>query len=256
MALSDYQTSYEISPIILVGGIAGTGMIPIVSLLSSSMYSAGITSAPSTGTTDSDYFGKFTVLSGGTLVENEIGTYPFANMTVAANAVIANPLHISLEMSAPASATFDVEIKKSIFTALKSTLDQHTAMGGYYSVSTPSYIYPNCLLTSLVDATQWNDGQQVQTQWIWNFMQPLLTNEQAAAAQNLAMNKITKQTANAGNPPGSQPLVTSISNPAANIVQGYVPATSNLAGASIAPSTNASTPSLSSVSPFTPSWAQ
>lgn len=252
MAISDYQTSYQISPIILVGGVAGTGMLPIVNLLSPSAYGTGITSQ-STSTVISDNFGQFRPLPGHTLMENEVAMYPFANMTTAANAPITQPLHVSLEMIAPADATMTVSLKKSIFTALKATLDNHTAKGGYYNVATPNYIYQGCILTSLVDATEDDGSAQVQTRWIWNFVQPLLTEAQAAVAQNQAMARITNQTVNAGDPPGSSTITNNISNPSSNIVQNVVPSASTPVGSNVSLNTATTTQgSPSSAAPISP----
>lgn len=252
MALSDYQVSYQVSPIILVGGVAGTGMLPIVSILSSQDYDLGVLSSSSAQQIDS-FFGQFRVLPGHSLMENEVATYPVANQTVAANAVITDPLRVSLEMLVPATANVTVANKLSVITSLKSTLDKHTALGGWYNVSTPSYIYQGCLLTSLIDATDEEEGGQPQVRWIWNFMQPLLTVAAAQAAQNQAMSKITTQTKNAGDPPGSKPIASGIGQPNSNIVQNVVPAASSPVGSNVAPNSSSNNPTnVQSVSPVAP----
>lgn len=252
MSLSDFQTSYQVSPIVLVNGMAGTGMLPITSILSPSNYQNGIVSASSAGSL-SDIFGQFKTLPGHTLMDNEIAHYPLANQTIAANAVITNPLRISLEMLVPAYGSITMANKLSIITALKSALDQHTALGGSYNVSTPSYIYTGCLLTSLVDASDDDEGKQPQVRWIWNFEQPLLTEAAAVAAQNQAMTKLTNQTVDTADPPGSQPATSGIGNPSSNIVQNTVPSASSPAGSNI-PATNSTsgTTNLASVSPIMP----
>jgi len=251
MSIGDYQISYQVSPIILVGGVAGTGMLPIVSVLSSANYSGG--ALGSSGALDiSEFFGQFRVVPGHTLMRNEIAMYPLANQTVAANAVITQPLEVQLEMIVPADGRFTLSRKKTIITALKSTLDEHTAKGGYYNVATPSYIYQGCLLTGLVDESDEDDGSQVQTRWLWSFTQPLLTAAAAAAAQNQAMNKITDQTRNAGDPPGSQPIATGVRQPSSNIAQNVVPSASAPVGSNVAPSSSSGRPSTASVSPIPP----
>jgi hypothetical protein len=252
MTLSSYQVSYEISPIVLVGGVAGTGMLPLISILSSKNFDLGILSAANTIGTD-DYFGHFRILPGHTLMDNEVATYPVANQTVAANAIITDPLRLSIEMLVPATDKVTVESKLSIMTSLKSTLDKHTAQGGWYNVATPSYIYQGCLLTSLVDGTDIEDGSQAQTRWVWSFIQPLLTASAAAAAQNQAMNKISQATRNSGNPPGSAPLSSNLGQPSSNIVQNVVPAASGSLASNVAPvSTNNNSVSVQSVSPIAP----
>lgn len=253
MSLSDFQTSYQISPIFLVGGIAGTGVLPIVSLLASANYANGITSQADANP-PVDNFGRFRLIPGGTLMDMEVATYPFANQTTAANAVITNGLRVSLEMVVPAGGSMTMSNKQSIMDALKSSLDNHTAQGGYYTVATPSYVYQGCLLTTLVDTTDDDDyGKQPQVRWTWNFYQPLLTEAAAQAAQNQAMAKITNQTQNAGDPPGSDTVASGISQPSSNIVQNIVPAASTPAGSNIAPTTSpGGTTSLSSISPISP----
>ena len=252
MALSDYQVSYELSPIILVAGIAGTGMLPLISILSSQNFSGGVLSSTSASNPD-DYFGHFRVLPGHTLMENEVATYPVANQSVAANAIITDPLRLSVEMLVPATDRVPVENKLAVITSLKSTLDKHTALGGWYNVATPSYIYQGCLLTSLVDGTDAEEGSQVQVRWVWSFMQPLLTAVAAQAAQNQAMSKITNSTKNTGDPPGSTPLSSNIGQPSANIVQNVVPAASGSIASNVAPNTaNTGGVTVQSVSPIVP----
>lgn len=249
MSLSSYITSFQTSPIILVGGAAGTGMLPLVSLLSSGNFPLGVT-----GSSDSDsFFGNFRPLPGHSLMDNEVATYPVANQTTAANAVITQPLRLSMEMLVPAGGSITLRNKLSALTSLKTFLDKHTAMGGYYNVATPSYIYNGCLLTSLTDASDEEMGKQVQVRWIWQFMQPLLTVKAAEAAQNQFMSKISANTRNQGNPPGSTPLASSVGQPSSNIVQNVVPAASSPQGSNIAPvSSSGVSPSVSSVSPITP----
>jgi hypothetical protein len=248
MSLSDYQLSYQVSPIILVGGIAGTGMLPIVSLLSSQSFDTGLLSSSSPQQI-ADYFGQFRPLPGHTLMDNEVATYPVANQVVAANAIITNPLRVSLEMLVPANGIITVSNKLSIITALKSSLDSHTAQGGWYNVATPSYIYQGCLLLNLTDASDEEDGAQVQVRWVWNFFQPLLTVAAAQAAQNQQMASISAQTAAGAGVTGGQPIAVGVGQPSANIVQNLVPAAAGPIGSNLAPG---GTPSLSSVSPVAP----
>lgn len=233
MAFSDYQTDYQVNPIVLVAGVAGTGMMALSAILSSN------STAPVTSDgISSPVFGQFCVLPGGTLMQNENAKYPLANMTVAANAIITNPLTISIEMLVPADAAITLTNKQAVITALKKTLDAHTAQGGYYNVATPSYIYQNCLLLELVDATEMVEGGQPQVRWVWEFEQPLITVAAAQAAQNQAMAKISSQTANAGDPPGSKPIVTGINDPTSNISPSLLPNNANAPAANVAPTSN------------------
>lgn len=249
-SLSEYILSYQFAPIILVGGIAGTGMLPIASFLDAAAYQHGITSSDSaTGDTN---FGVFRVLPGGLLMNNMTATYPFANMTTAANAVITAPLKISLEMLVPANDRVSVDQKQAAMTALKSTLDNHTALGGWYNVSTPAYIYQGCILESLYDSSDTGEGDQPQVRWIWNFEVPLLTASALLAAQNPQMQTYSNQTIATGTPPAGSGTAN-INNPASNIVQNLVPAATNIIGANVAAiATSKIISTLASVSPILP----
>ncbi len=232
MAYADFQLSYQVSPIVLVGGIAGTGVMPISQLLNPGAGSTSLTASTGGGLgeqtqTDAFTFGSFRVLPGGTLMDNDIAKYPLATMAVAANAIITNPLHLAIEMATPASADVSLSQRLSIFTSLKNVLDNHIAAGGYFNVATPAFIYTGCLLVNLVDASDVPDGAQTQTRWVWTFEKPLITLEQAQAVVNNAMSKISGQTYNAGNPPGKKPLLTSVSNP--SIGQQITPGADNAA---------------------------
>lgn len=252
MSRSEYQVSYQVSPIMLVGGVAGTGMLPLVNVLSSANYRQGLLS-PSSQQDSSSFFGQFRVMPGHTLIENEAAMYPVANQTVAANAIIANPLKLSVEMLVPANSRTTVANKLSLMTSLKSTLDTHTAKGGWYNVATPSYIYQGCLLLNLQDSTDDDSGSQVQVRWVWSFVQPLLTVKAAEAAQNQFMAKISSSTRNTGDPPGSQPLSTSLGQPGANVVQNVVPSSANPAASNVAPvNPSSSSVNVQSVSPIAP----
>jgi hypothetical protein len=251
MSLSSFQYSYEISPIMLVGGVASTmpgGILPIVSVMDQANYSNGIASAP-TPTDIGEIFGHFKPVPGHSLIVNEIAHYPMANMSVAANAIITHPNTIALEMLVPANATITMQNKLSVITSLKGTLDNHTAQGGYYTVCTPSYIYTGCLLTSLIDATEDGVGSQPQVRWIWSFEQPLVT--AASAAQNQAMSKISNRTVDTADPPGSRPAASSVGYVSSSVATSTIPALSGTAGASVTTSQSSSkSMSLSSISPI------
>lgn len=250
MSRSDYEYSYQTNPVILEQGIAKTGAMSISLLLQTFNYPYGATGLASP---DSFEFARFRPLPGHTLMQNDVATYPVANQSVAANAVITNPLSISMEMIVPASAAITVSRKLAIMTSLKQALNNHTAQGGWYNVCTPSFIYTGCLLTSLVDASEDGFGSQPQVRWVWNFIQPLISTPSLSSdvALSPSLNTITRQTQNAGDPPGSLYLNTNFNLSSSNISQNFVPANSGTVGANIAPTTSAtSNSSLSSISPF------
>jgi hypothetical protein len=219
MSYADFLLSYQTCPIVLVGGAAGTGVTPISNILNK-------------GSSSGKAFGSFRVLPGGSLIDNDTAKYPLATMSVAANAVITNPLHVSIEMVTPANADTTLAQRQSTFTTLKNTLDNHIALGGYFNVATPAFIYTELLLLSLVDESDVPDGAQTQTRWVWNFEKPLISLQQAQIVTNNAMSRINGQTYNAGQPPGQKPLLTSVSSPL--IGQQITYGTDNAAGATLA----------------------
>lgn len=231
MNFTDYEYSFQATPIILVNGYAGTGMLNIIDLLTKLNINTGI------GAKQTNW-ANFRPVTGHSLMSNEIATYPFANQTTAANAVITAPLKISMEMLIPANNVVTVTSKLSIITSLKKALDTHTAKGGWYNVCTPSYVYTGCLLESLIDASDEEEGAQVQVRWIWNFMQPLLSVSTQLPSQNPPTSNISRQLIAQGDPPQYQPGKSFASNPAANISQNYVPGNSGALGSNIAPPTS------------------
>ena len=183
MSYSDFQSSYVLSPIILTYGIAANvdgGMIPITSLLNDDAEDD-----------PNNFFAQFQPLPDATLIENQFGEYSFANQTVAANAVITQPLRISLRMICPVRNPGGYGDKLAKITSLKSSLDQHINAGGTFTIATPSFLYTNCLLLSLRDVSGQGESKQAQSAWQWDFKKPLLTEEDADAAQNTMMNKIS-----------------------------------------------------------------
>lgn len=186
---SAYDLAFQVSPIILVNGIAkGTlgGMLPIIALTGQA--AAFAQGAVTGGLSTEDFFARFLPVPGSTIVNNTIGTYPFANQQVAANAVIQQPLTISLEMISPVKVTGGYLSKLAIFTALQSSLVAHNSAGGTYNIATPAYIYTNCIMTGMQDVTA-GDTNQKQIIWQMDFVQPLITGQQATAAYNSLMAK-------------------------------------------------------------------
>jgi len=173
---SIYQLSYEISPIILSGGLAQAvpgGLLPIIAITEAANFGFSILNGGNPLNLN-NFFGHFRPLPGASLVSNDIAMYPFANQSYAANAIIAKPLNISMLMNCPANANGGYISKMITFTALKAALDAHNQAGGTFVVATPSYVYLNCILTSLTDVSR-PDSQQPQNAWQFDFMQPLIS---------------------------------------------------------------------------------
>jgi hypothetical protein len=228
---AQWQLSYELSPIIFCGGIAAgivNGKLPIISITESDNFPSGITGS-SGPLNPSDYFAHFLPLPGGTLLDNQLGNYPFANQAVAGNAIIAQPLVVSMLMICPARAGYaDAQGR---MTALQSAFAQHGALGGTYSVVTPKFIYTNLILLRVPDVST-AESKQAQNSYQLDFIQPLLTLEQAQAAQSSLMSKLSS-----GAPIQGQP---SYSGAATNVGQpsslgNSIPAGAGTQGNSIAP---------------------
>ncbi len=174
-----YQLAYEISPIILFNGIASSvpgSLLPIVAITEAANFGTSIL----TGQNPLDlnkFFAHFRPLPGTTLVDNDIATYPFANQSYAANAIIAKPLRIPMLMSTPSNNTAGFITKMITFTALKYALDKHNQLGGTYIIATPSYVYLNCVMERLTDISR-PDSNQAQNTWQFDFIQPLLSENQ------------------------------------------------------------------------------
>lgn len=232
-----FSLSYEISPIQLTGGILvnmPSSSIPIIALTDSVAFDQGLLDSSDPTFDLNDAFAKYTVLTGGSLVENDFGNYPFANQQVAANAVIRQPLVISLLMKCPCKKAGDYANKLNVLTALKATLDQHNNMGGTYTVATPAFTYTNCLLRRLVDASS-GESQQPQFQFQWDFEQPLLTLQQAQQAYSALLNQISSgaQVQGGADPPAWTGLSTQVGNPSANTSPSIVPAGSGASAAGV-----------------------
>ena len=186
-----FRLTFELSPIILTGGIAQFtgGALPIIVFTEALNFADGLLSGGDDIDFD-DFFAHFVPLPGSTLIDQAIGHYPFANQAVAANAVIRQPLTISMRMICPARGEGGYGIKLATMMALQSTIAAHNASGGTYTVATPSYFYTNCVMTGMRD-TSASDSRQAQNTYQMDFEQPLLTLQDAQAAQNNLMSAIT-----------------------------------------------------------------
>src|SRR4051812_48610252 len=102
-----WKTAFELSPIVLVNGLVEGfpgGILPIVAITEAVNFPLSLLAGSQNSDLDG-FFAHFRPLPGGTLIDQELGRYPFANQAVAANAVIAQPLTISMEMVVPAKGT-------------------------------------------------------------------------------------------------------------------------------------------------------
>lgn len=179
-----YRLGFEISPVILCNGVAEAipgGMLPIVALTQSASFVTGLIGGAINLTDLDKYFCHWRPIQGSTMVDYDIARYPFANQTVAANALLAQPLRVSLMMDAPVNENTGAMTKLVTLSALQAVLQAHANLGGTYIVATPSIIYNNCILKTVKDSSTGNDPLP-QRSWLWDFEQPLITTTDADRA--------------------------------------------------------------------------
>lgn len=230
--LNQFQLNYQVAPIVLTGGVAKNlpgGILPLINITQPGGYDAGALSQSSSAKSLDNYFAHYMPMPGATLIDNQIGTYPFANQSIAANAIVTQPLKISMLMICPVRAAGGYQSKTQIFSALQKTIAQHNNQAGTYTIATPTYLYTNCIMTGFRDVSS-GGSKQVQTEWQLDFVQPLLTLEAAAAAMNLQMSKMQS-----GLPiPGDPPKATAVGAINTNVATSTVPSSSSIAAANAA----------------------
>jgi hypothetical protein len=185
-----YDLAFQVSPIILVGGIAANtlgGMLPIIALGGQAL--SAVQGALSNGINTDAFFARYVPVPGSTLINQTVATFPFANQSVAANATIQNPLNISLQMICPVKDTAGYLTKLAIITSLQNSLVAHNAAGGMYHVATPGYLYTYLLMTGMTDVTG-GDTKQQMVRYQLDFTQPLVTQMQASSAYSALMGKL------------------------------------------------------------------
>lgn len=226
-----FQLGYELSPIILTNGIATAipgNMLPVIAITQAANFTLGLLNG--TDPIDpNDFFAHFYVPAGGTLIDFDLGRYPFANQAIAANATIAQPLVISLVMDCPVNQTGGYISKLTTMTALQAALLSHGQLGGTYIVATPAKIYTNAILRNLRDITNASKSQ-MQSRWQWDFEIPLISVQDATNAYNALMGKI------AGGLPTQSTVWSSLAN-SIGVAPGGAPAlvqgSNNLVGSAI-----------------------
>jgi hypothetical protein len=229
---SAYQLAFEISPIVLVGGIIPGGMLPIVSITQAVDFTAGLLS----GSVDidlDDFFAHFQPMPGATIADWQYGQYPFANQAVAANAAIAQPQTISLLMKCPAKGPGGYALALATMMALKTALALHVSSGGTFVVVTPRVFQPNCVLDRITDVSD-QSSKQPQNAWQWDFHAPLLTLNQAQSLESNLMSQITNGTQINGQPAWSGTGAT-VGAPNSLVAPSLIPAASGLPAASASP---------------------
>jgi hypothetical protein len=230
-----WTLSFELSPIVLCGGIAqylGAGLLPIISITEAVDFVTGVLGSGGPPNLD-DFFAHYQPLPGGTLAENQIGNYPFANQNVAANAIIAQPLTISMLMICPARQAGGYPKALATMMLLTSMLNQHDQLGGTYTVITPKGFYTNLVRLRMVDVST-AQSHQAQNAYQLDFLRPLLTLEQAQSAQSSLMAKLSNGTQIQGQPAWSG-SAAAVGQPS-SLAGTSIPAGAATAGINTAPS--------------------
>lgn len=245
----DFKRSYQLSPIILVGGLAKYvgGSIPIWSLTDPGNYVLGLISQSSSEQALDDNFAHFEPVAGSTLMTNEIAHYPFANAAVAANAVIVQPLRISMLMRTPARGQGGFAQKSATMSALKASLDKHISLGGLFNVVTPAYVYTSLLLTEL-RLLQAERPDQPQSLWQWDFEKPLVTQADAQQVYSVSMNRMAAAIPQSGDPPATSGPQVNVATTGSVAGVGAVPAQSGIVGGA-APGPSRGAPPLPTTNP-------
>lgn len=225
-----FRMAFQLSPIILTGGIATNipgGALPIIAITEALNFVDGLLSGGGSALEDLDgFFANFHPLPGATIIDQIASEYPSANQAVAANAVIRNPLVISMRMICPAREDAGYAVKLATMIALQATLAQHNASGGTYTIATPSFFYTNCIMLRMTDTSN-TQSKQAQNTWQIDFRKPLLTLQDAQQAQNNLMSKISAGVPLSGGTPAWSGLNPTVGNPASLGTIGTVPASTN-----------------------------
>jgi hypothetical protein len=190
-----YSLAFEVSPILLVGGIATNipgGVLPIAVLTEGISIAGGLLH----GNIGIEPSARFIPQAGTTLIQQDVANLNFYNQIAAANAVVNKPNRVLMQMLRPASTVNGGYANKGItFSALKMTLDMHNQSGGSYIVLTPSFIYTSCLMKSMVDNSGFSgQNKQVQYSWLLEFEQPLLSISQLEAKLGSIMDRFDSGT--------------------------------------------------------------
>lgn len=192
-----FKLAYELSPIYLTGSSSSIigqfpgQVVPLIFFTEGLGINFVLSLASGTeSVTLDDFFAHFIPMPGTSLIDYQIATYPFANQAIAANAVIQQPLNISMRMVCPVRNRLGYASKIATMMLIKQALDQHNQSGGTYSILTPSYFYTDCVMVRMTDIS---GGESAQSQHTWqmDFQQPLITLDAANAASKGLMGKLT-----------------------------------------------------------------
>jgi hypothetical protein len=205
MQISQIQLLYQLTPIWLRDGVATNingGVLPILSILNYEVFAAlnnlqnfqdespVIQNSVADDWNFENAFAIFQPAPGGSLVKQSIAEYPWANLSVAANAIVREALSVSMIMLTPMKEKNSWALKQSRMSTLKSVLDAHNNLGGTYIVFTPAFIYDNMCMEDLTDIST-SSNPLPQNTWRWNFRQPLVSLQDLYGAENNLISKLS-----------------------------------------------------------------
>jgi hypothetical protein len=204
-SIEQWKLSYQVSPIFLTGPPVSNvpnGMLPFLSIVNPGAFPAtsntpgtpaqsfDLSTLATDAATLDNAFGAFNVLAGGSLIAQTVAKYPFANQSYAANAILRDPLHVSLIWDTPMRGANAWGTKLTVMQSVKQRLDAHNNGGGTYIVVTPAYVYDNMVMLSLTDASR-GSSNLPQNAWRFDFERPLIVLQELRRAQSALMSKLT-----------------------------------------------------------------
>lgn len=224
-----WEVAFQLTPILLTGGklpswAPGVPILAATEIVDLPLSAAisGLGGQPLLPAGTDDAFAQFQPMPGATVIDQQIATYPFANQEVAANATILMPNHVSYQMIAPARGSFGYFTKLAKMLALIEALKWHNRNGGTYLLISPSFVWSNCLMRNMRDASS-GTTKQVQTTWMFDFERPLLTVEDALSAQqklNNILDGLDSGTRVNGSPANQSLIQQAFNAPTGTLVTG------------------------------------
>ena len=179
---ASWQMLMQMSPIFLKDGLIPPSipgrLLPIILATEVINFPLGILSSGTLPSLD-DAFCHFQPTGGAMVINQQMATYPFANQAVAANSIVTQPLQVSFQMTCPARGALSYWAKLAKMQVLIEVMRRHNGAGGLYALVTPSFVYRNCVMRTMRDASS-AQTKQVQNVWVLDFEKPLLTLEDAA----------------------------------------------------------------------------
>ncbi|MXV44320.1 hypothetical protein GS501_04575 [Saccharibacter sp. 17.LH.SD] len=191
-----FKLGYQISPLILTGGVAEKmgGAVPIIVYTQAVALLNGLVAGGISGKLEGydldSMWCHWSPMSGATLVDNSIAEYPYANQSVAANAMVVNPLTLSMQMICPPSGAGAMATKLATLQSLQVILNKHAQLGGAYIVITPGQVYTGMLLTRVSDTTP-NPTAAAASQFQFDFTRPLTQKSENVQKQSTLMKKLS-----------------------------------------------------------------